>query len=462
MPTAAAIYARISQDRDGTMLGVERQRDDCEALAERRGWPIAGIYVDNDTSAYSGKARPEYRRLLDDVKARRVDAIVAWHPDRLHRSPAELETFITIVESANIPVETAQAGNIDLSTPSGRLVARQLGSVARYESEHKAARIARKHAELAAAGKPILGGTRPFGMSRDRATIVEPEAELIREAAARVLAGGSIRSIASDWDRRGVVSPVGKPWSPQALRRLLMSARLAGLREHRGNVVKGTWPTIIDRDTLDRLRAVLGDKRRRTTTTQARRYLLSGFLRCGLCGTALVARPRVDKVRRYVCASGPMVRGCGKVAIVAEELEIHISAMVVEAIDSPALADAMREASGRDSDGAVLDRLRADESAMNDLARDHYADRVIGRSEYFAARKVLQDRIAAGQRALAMATGNGALAAIVGGARGRWAGLSFEDRRTAIAAVVEHITIGSGRRGYNRPDMSRVEVRWRV
>lgn len=463
MPQAAAIYARISKDRDGTMLGVERQRADCEALAGRRGWPVAAVYVDNDISAYSGKPRPEYRRLLDDVRAGRVDAILAWHPDRLHRSPSELEGFIAAVEQAGIPVETAQAGLIDLSTPSGRLVARQLGSVARYESEHKAARIARKHEELAAAGRPNLGGTRPFGLSLDWRTIVDDEAALIREAAARILAGDSIRGIAAEWGRRGVLSPAGKPWKPQPLRRLLTSARIAGLREHRGAIVAaGAWPAIIDRDTLDRLRAILRDGDRRTTTTNARRYLLSGFLRCGLCGTTMVARPRVDHVRRYVCASGPMYGGCGKLAILAEPVEAHVEAMVVEAIDSPALADALREATGRDDERAILDRLREDEAGLADLARDHYVDRIIGRAEFLAARAALQERITAGQRSLAMAAGNGPLAAVIGGARDRWARLGFDERRAAIGAVVEYVTVGAGRRGYNRPDMSRVAVTWRV
>src|SRR6476469_748395 len=107
----AGLYARISQDRDGTMLGVERQRADCEKVIESRGWELTGLYVDNDVSAYSGKPRPEYLRLLGDLEAKRIDAVVAWHPDRLHRSPRELEDFVTIIENAGAAVETATAGS---------------------------------------------------------------------------------------------------------------------------------------------------------------------------------------------------------------------------------------------------------------------------------------------------------------------------------------------------------------
>ena len=50
-PLAAAIYARISRDREGAGLGVERQEADCRALAERLGWDVVAVYVDNDISA---------------------------------------------------------------------------------------------------------------------------------------------------------------------------------------------------------------------------------------------------------------------------------------------------------------------------------------------------------------------------------------------------------------------------
>ena len=44
----AAIYVRISDDTEGDRAGVKRQESDCRAVCERRGWPVAGIYEDND------------------------------------------------------------------------------------------------------------------------------------------------------------------------------------------------------------------------------------------------------------------------------------------------------------------------------------------------------------------------------------------------------------------------------
>jgi site-specific DNA recombinase len=116
MPTAAAIYARISSDPEGDMLGVTRQVDDCRALAERRGWHVVDSYVDDDVSAYKGKPRPQYRRMLDDMRAGVVDAVLVWHLDRLHRHPKELEEFFEVCDAAGISALASVTGDTDLST----------------------------------------------------------------------------------------------------------------------------------------------------------------------------------------------------------------------------------------------------------------------------------------------------------------------------------------------------------
>jgi DNA invertase Pin-like site-specific DNA recombinase len=100
--TAAAIYARISSDQDGTALGVARQLEDCRRLAADLGWPVADEYVDNDISAYSGKRRPEYQRLLVDISEGHRDAVIVYHSDRLTRRPIELEQFLEVATAAHL------------------------------------------------------------------------------------------------------------------------------------------------------------------------------------------------------------------------------------------------------------------------------------------------------------------------------------------------------------------------
>src|SRR6476660_8975740 len=98
----AAIYVRISLDRDGRRAGVERQRTDCEALCARRGWTLLDVYEDNSVSAYSGATRPAYDRLVAAVAAGHVDVVVAWHTDRLWRNVIEQQTFLAIGRDAGL------------------------------------------------------------------------------------------------------------------------------------------------------------------------------------------------------------------------------------------------------------------------------------------------------------------------------------------------------------------------
>jgi site-specific DNA recombinase len=221
LSTRAAVYCRISDDREGAGLGVARQEADCRALAKVRGWDVLEVFIDNDLSAYSGKVRPDYRRLLSGMKAREFDAVVTWHTDRLHRSPSELEEFITICESAGVRVETVQAGIVDLSTSSGRMVARVLGSAARFESDQKSDRIKRKALEAAQGGKPWGGSDRPFGFEADRVTIRESEAAIIRDLATRFLAGESLSSLCKWLAENNITTTRGGAWKITGVGRVL-------------------------------------------------------------------------------------------------------------------------------------------------------------------------------------------------------------------------------------------------
>jgi len=95
---SAAIYARISADVEGKSLGVQRQLEDCRKVAADRGWPVGAEYVDNDVSAFSGKPRRQYARMLADLGSGARDAVVVYSLDRLHRRPAELEEFVALCE----------------------------------------------------------------------------------------------------------------------------------------------------------------------------------------------------------------------------------------------------------------------------------------------------------------------------------------------------------------------------
>jgi site-specific DNA recombinase len=317
MPTwKAAIYCRISRDRVGDRLGVERQEPPCQALAERLSWDVVDVYTDDDTSAYSGKRRPAYERMLHDVRAGRVNAIIVWAADRLTRRPVENEEIIDLAERLGVKLATV-TGDYDLGTPSGRLHFRQLGIIARYESEHRAERLRLKHEELARAGRNASGGIRPFGFLPNRVELHLAEAEEIRRAARRLVVGESVYAILADWRARGIATPAGRVWLATSFRGMITSPRVAGLRQLRGEVVgPAAWPAILDRATWERVCAVFVDPARRKAHGPPHTYLMTGGLaRCGFpmrgglqwpglegefCGKSLVAARNQVESRRVV------------------------------------------------------------------------------------------------------------------------------------------------------------------
>ncbi len=115
----------------------------------------------------------------------------------------------------------------------------------------------RKHLELAELGIPA--GQLGWDVRS------EDEREYVRQAARRVLQGDGLMTIARAWNTEGVPGASGRAWTAPTLRRVLLSSRIAGLREHGvdpsgktlGDLSPAVWPAALDRETWDQLRAVL-------------------------------------------------------------------------------------------------------------------------------------------------------------------------------------------------------------
>jgi DNA invertase Pin-like site-specific DNA recombinase len=459
----AGLYARISSDREGDGLGVARQLADCEQLAAAKGWAVAERYVDDDVSAYSGKPRPAYVRMLDHVRTGLIDAVVVYHLDRLHRQPKELEEFFDVCKEAGVDQLATVTGRIDLANADGQFLARILGAVAKKESDDKSRRIRRKHEELAIRGRVSGGGSRPYGYEADKLRIVPAEAAIIKECVRRFLAGESLRSITIALNRRDVPTATGAEWQPQTLRRTLASARISGQREHKGAIVStAEWPAIITPAESVQIRARLAEPERRTNKA-VRRYLLAGILTCGRCGERLVARPRAGGVRRYACARGPGFSGCGKTYINADEVERFVTHAMLRRLDAPDVAAAVDE---RPSDPDLqrwYEQLEADEAQLRELA-DAWGRRELSMTEWRAAKAPIEQRMTTARKHLARANSASALDQYRGKGeqlRADWANLDLSQQHAIVSAVVDHVEVGPGKPGYNRFDESRLTAFWR-
>src|SRR6201982_3505451 len=131
MTTRVAIYARVSTTNQGQ--DVSLQTRELRQFAEARGWTIAGEYVDAGVSG-AKDSRPELNRLMADAKRRKFDAVLVWKLDRFGRSLRHLVNALAEFESVGIAF-VSLSDNLDLSTPSGRLMFDTNGAMAEFERE---------------------------------------------------------------------------------------------------------------------------------------------------------------------------------------------------------------------------------------------------------------------------------------------------------------------------------------
>lgn len=350
----------MSEDREGGGLGIDRQREDCEQLAATLGLTVVRVYPDNDISAYSGKPRPGYQQMLDDLRTGLYGSVLAWHTDRLHRSPRELEEYIDVCEPRSVQTRTVKAGALDLTTATGRMIARQLGVQARYEVERMIERQRRAREQKVQRGE-WSGGPRPYGWEADGITPVPEEIEVIRELAEAVLAGASVRALAADLNSRRLLTSTGGHWGGGNLVRMLKRPRNAGIIQHRGEESGSSkWNAALDELTWRSLRGVLDDPSRIPSAANVRKHLGSGLYVCGVCGDALTSfskgagKPAKYKCRRNNCVLRDLVL-----------LDKWVQSYFLRRLKEP---DAAKVFAGREEDGADVSAAQEElKTAREDL-----------------------------------------------------------------------------------------------
>ncbi len=475
MPVAV-IYCRISQDREGAGLGVDRQEADARALADRLGLTVASVITDNDLSAFNRrKARPGYAELLAGLKTGHWDVLITWHTDRLTRNVAELEELITIVDAGGTQVHTVKAGQIDLSTPSGRLIARQLGSIAVYESEHKSERVQRKMLELAEDGKPH-GGPRPFGYEPGGMVVNPVEADVVRRATRDILGGVAVHAVAAQLNATGITTSAGKQWTPGSVRAMVLKPRNAGLRVHQGKVIgEARWTAIVSEDEWRAVCAALSAPGRRVMLSTTRTRLLSGVALCGAPDCRLPVKGcqsngrhayRCSAVRPGIPIIGHVFRAAGLAVDYANPareiagLDDYVTRIVLGRLARPDAGDLVHtddSAEKAAADEALILHGRLDEAAQ------HFADGVIDGRQLRTIADSLRPRIEGLERRSVSSRRGQILADLVGhgdAIGGVWQGLDVSRRRSVVDALVTVVLLPTGRTGRGfRPDS--VEITWR-
>lgn len=306
----AAIYTRVSTVVGSSTRSVREQEEDCRACAQREGWEVVEVFCDNDRSAsrYAKKDRPAYKQLKDFIAHNGCDVLVTWENSRAQR---DLEDYVRLRELCRRHrVAWSYSGRTyNLSRTDDRLATGLDALLAERESDISRDRILRSMRANASQGRPhgklLYGYAREYDPSSGalvRQVVREEQAEVVREAANRVLAGETCNSIASDFNERSIPPARHGSWDLTRVRRIITNPAYAGKRVHQGKVVGvADWPPILDESIFYQCVARMKDPRRKTTNDRGVKYLLSGLALCGVCGNTLKVMPQRGGYKTYIC-----------------------------------------------------------------------------------------------------------------------------------------------------------------
>lgn len=488
-PIRAAIYCRISSDPEDTQLGVERQEEDSRRMCLERGWEVAEVLTDNDVSAdRAKKPRKGYQRLLAEMNAGNVDAVVCWVGDRLHRNLSELVEFGALCEDRGILLLTEEG-----LTKFGQddTMAYIKGVMAHDELRKMKVRMRRAKQQKAERGE-YAGGRRPFGYTvipgsplgvvpkvPSRLVVNKAEAAQIRFGAKFILDGGTLNALRFAWMDRGVETVQGvrtrdglQPyWTAGAIGKILTSPTIVGLRQYKGEIMgEAQWPAILDTETWEAVRAILHDpsrQKRPATNT----WPLRGVLTCSECGAVIYGKLRSKKqgaARFYACQK--QNNGCGKAFVTASYVEEYATNVLLFLAGSDeTLALMQSESEANDAELRTVITMRAedetklrklDDAALEELLGDVKVDR----KAITKKRREIQKRI----DAYNVRIGDLRAFSVEGlgpDLRANWDRMTADEHRRIFLALVSEIRVHPRQRGgmqNSKFDPSRIEFVWRT
>ena len=321
--TPAALYARVSSDRQDVDLSVSAQLRALKEYARANGYSVAREYIDE---AESGRVadRPQFREMIEEGSKPKApfEVILVWKFSRFTRKREHAVAFKSQLRRKGIRVVSITEQAEDNAT--GRLLEGIIESVDEYYSENLAQEVVRGMREAASRGF-FLGSNAPFGYrkikvsdgAKERPTLeVDPAAApVVRELFEKSLRGSGLKELCKELNDRGVTNR-GKRWYKGTLHYVLRNEAYTGTavwgRNSKGEKaqdpvrVEGAWPALVSRELFEDVQQATSDRAPKVQRPGrvGSKFLLSGLLRCGVCGKPYSAQgANSGQFAYYICGT---------------------------------------------------------------------------------------------------------------------------------------------------------------
>ena len=320
----AVIYVRYSSDSQREE-SIEGQLRECREYAERNNMTIVGTYIDRALSAKTAD-RPEFQHMIKDSAKELFEIVLVWKLDRFSRDRYDSAHYKHILKKNGVKVISAKEHISE--GPEGIILEAMLEGYAEYYSAELSEKIRRGQKENALKGRNNGGGI-PLGylLGDEQKLVLDPvTAPLVREIFQRYADGEIVRTIVEDFNRRGLKTKSGKPFSPNSFNRILKNRKYIGEYRYQDVVIEGDVPAIVPEDLFNRVQERMEKNRHAPAMAKAKEdYLLTTKLFCVKCERMMVGESGKSHTGAmhyyYKCSGAKRLKDCDKKAVRKDWIE---------------------------------------------------------------------------------------------------------------------------------------------
>jgi site-specific DNA recombinase len=349
-----ATYTRISTDEDHQPFSLGAQAERLESYARSQdGWRIVRSFSDQASGATLNRAG--LQQALAEAAAGVFELLLVFRVDRLSRNVRQLVQLSEELDRVGVALRSATEP-FDTSSAAGKMMLQMLGVFAEFERTTIVERVVAGMERAASQGRWVMGKV-PFGYVRDehsKTIVAEPVQAVVVRRIFELYATGrkGTKAIAHILNAEGCRTKNGMPFAHPIVHSILCNPIYAGRVRFRGQEFSGLHDGLVDEELYGRAQALMAERGESHALRRgnASDYLLSGVVRCGLCGRAFIgtsAKGRSALYHYYTCSTRYRygVKECGAERLPRAALEEAVVEQMVEVYrDGELIAEAIAEA----------------------------------------------------------------------------------------------------------------------